>query len=325
MTFTIRSLAAALAVPLALALPGASAAQDWPTKPLHLIVPYAPGSTGETVGRLIGEAIGPDLGQSVVVEAKPGGAGTVGTAAVVGAKPDGYTLLLGATNNFVISQFLMKQPFDPLKDLAPITKVVVVPPVIVASPTVPAKTLKEFVDYAKAHPGELNFSSPGIGTTPHLGIEQLKQMAGIDVVHVPYAGGGPAVTGLLSNEVQLYMGGSVLVKPHVDAGKMVALAVGTAERLPSMPDVPTTAELGYPELRPANWWGLAAPAGTPPEVIDRLQKAVADALKRPEVASKLEALGFVAVASTPADFAAELPAEAEVWRKVITDGGIKIE
>lgn len=323
MTFPIRALA--LALPVAFGLASGASAQDWPTQPVHIIVPFAPGSTGETVARLVGEAIEPELGQTVIVETKPGGAGVVGAASVVGAKADGYTLLLGATNNFVINQFLMDQPFDPLADLVPITKVVDVPSVIVSSPSVPAKTLKEFVDYAKSNPGKLNFSSPGIGTTPHLGIEQLKQLTGIDVTHIPYPGGGPAVTGLLSDEVQLYMGGSVLVKPHVDAGSVVALAVGTPERLPSMPDVPTTAELGYPDYKPSNWWALAGPVGTPPAIIDRVQGLIADAVKKPEVAARLEQLGLVPVANTPAEFAAELPPEAELWQKIITDGGIKVD
>lgn len=313
------------AVLAAFALSAPVAAEGWPSKPVRIVVPFAAGSTGEVVGRLIGEALEPELGQPVLIETHPGGAGNVGAAMVAHAKPDGHVLLLGATNNFVINQFLFEVPFDPIKDLEPITKVLDVPSVLISNPSVPAKTLKEFEVYAKANPGKLSYSSPGIGTTPHLGVEQLKQLTGIDLVHIPYGGGGPAVTGLLSDEVQLYMGGAVLVKPHVQAGKAIALAVGSDKRLDTMPDVPTTAEAGFAGYKPGNWWGIAAPKGTPGDVVERMHKLVAAALAKPELRARLSELGLVPIGNTPEEFGREIAEEAVLWSSTIEKGGIKVE
>lgn len=313
------------AVPLVLGLSVGALAQSWPSEPVHIVVPYAPGSTGEVVARLVGEAIEPELGQPVVVETRPGGGGNVGAAEVANAEPDGHTLLLAATNNLAINQFLFDLPFDPMEAFEPVTNVLDVPSVIISNPSVPAETLQEFVDYAKAHPGELSYASPSIGTTPHLAVEQLKQMTGIDLVHIPYGGGGPAVTGLLSNEVQLYLVGSVLAKPHIESGAANGLAVGSKERLATLPDVPTTAEAGFEDYRPSNWWGLAAPKGTPQEVIDRLHDLVAGALEDPELQARLTELGLVPIGSSPEEFAEQIRAEAELWSKTIEAGGITIQ
>lgn len=310
---------------LAFGIAAPVAAQDYPSKIIHIIVPYAPGSVGDTTARLVAAAIEPRLGQRVLVETRPGAGGNIGAAAVASAAPDGHTLLLGATNNFAINQFLYSSmTFDPMTAFAPIMLVADVPSVIFVSGAVPASTFRDFVEYARANPGKLNFASPSAGTTPHLAGELLNQLAGIRMVHVPYRGAGPAMLALVAGEVQMYMVGLVSGRPHLASGKIKALAVAAPQRLPGLPDVPTTAEAGFPQFKASNWWGLAAPKGTPRPIIERLNREIAAALTEPGLKARFEEAGLVPVASSPEAFAAQIREDAALWQKTIQSAGLTL-
>lgn len=310
---------------LAFGIAAPVAAQDYPSKIIHIIVPYAPGSVGDTTGRLVAAAIEPRLGQRVLVETRPGAGGNIGAAAVASAAPDGHTLLLGATNNFAINQFLYSSmTFDPMTAFAPIMLVADVPSVIFVSGAVPASTFRDFVEYARANPGKLNFASPSAGTTPHLAGELLNQLAGIRMVHVPYRGAGPAMLALVAGEVQMYMVGLVSGQPHLASGKIKALAVAAPQRLPGLPDVPTTVEAGFPQFKASNWWGLAAPKGTPRPIIERLNREIAAALTEPGLKARFEEAGLVPVASSPEAFAAQIREDAALWQKTIQSAGLTL-
>jgi len=310
---------------LAFGIAAPVAAQDYPSKIIHIIVPYAPGSVGDTTARLVAAAIEPRLGQRVLVETRPGAGGNIGAAAVASAAPDGHTLLLGATNNFAINQFLYSSmTFDPMTAFAPIMLVADVPSVIFVSGAVPASTFRDFVEYARANPGKLNFASPSAGTTPHLAGELLNQLAGIRMVHVPYRGAGPAMMALVAGEVQMYMVGLVSGQPHLASGKIKALAVAAPQRLPGLPDVPTTAEAGFPQFKASNWWGLAAPKGTPRPIIERLNREIAAALTEPGLKARFEEAGLVPVASSPEAFAAQIREDAALWQKTIQSAGLTL-
>ena len=310
---------------LAFGIAAPVAAQDYPSKIIHIIVPYAPGSVGDTTARLVAAAIEPRLGQRVLVETRPGAGGNIGAAAVASAAPDGHTLLLGATNNFAINQFLYSSmTFDPMTAFAPIMLVADVPSVIFVSGAVPASTFRDFVEYARANPGKLNFASPSAGTTPHLAGELLNQLAGIRMVHVPYRGAGPAMMALVAGEVQMYMVGLVSGQPHLASGKIKALAVAAPQRLPGLPDVPTTAEAGFPQFKASNWWGLAAPKGTPRPIIERLNREIAAALTEPGLKARFEEAGLVPAASSPEAFAARIREDAALWQKTIQSAGLTL-
>lgn len=310
---------------LAFGIAAPVAAQDYPSKIIHIIVPYAPGSVGDTTARLVAAAIEPRLGQRVLVETRPGAGGNIGAAAVASAAPDGHTLLLGATNNFAINQFLYSSmTFDPMTAFAPIMLVADVPSVIFVSGAVPASTFRDFVEYARANPGKLNFASPSAGTTPHLAGELLNQLAGIRMVHVPYRGAGPAMLALVAGEVQMYMVGLVSGQPHLASGKIKALAVAAPQRLPGLPDVPTTAEAGFPQFKASNWWGLAAPKGTPRPIIERLNREIAAALTEPGLKARFGEAGLVPVASSPEAFAAQIREDAALWQKTIQSAGLTL-
>lgn len=298
----------------------------FPERPITVIVPYAAGGAGDVVTRLISDAMEKKLGQPIVIDARGGGGGMIGAKAVASAAPDGHTLMMGATNNFVINQFMFpKTSFDPLTEFVPITKVAVVPSVMYMNPSVPVKTLGEFVAYARANPGKLSYSSPSVGTTPHLAVERLKQVTGIDLVHVPYRGAPPAMQALITGDVQLYLAGWGVGRAFVESGKAKALAVASEKRLPNVPDVPTAAESGVPGYVAENWWGLAAPKGTPQSVIDALHAAVKAALQDPAVAKKLEELGFLPGGETPAQFAKDAKAEANLWRDTVAKGKLAVD
>ncbi len=307
------------------AVASASAQAQYPDKPITVIVPYAAGGAGDVVLRAVSEPMEAALGQRLVVVARPGAGGNLGAQAVVTASPDGYTLLLGATNNFVTNQFLFpSMAFDPLADLVPVAKIADVPSVIFTHPSTPAKTLPEFIAYAKANPGKLNFGSPSFGTTPHLAVERLKLMAGLQIVHVPFQGAPPAVQALLRNDIQLYLGGVAVGAGHIEAGTIKPLAVSSDKRLPALPAVPTLMESGVADFGASNWWLLAAPKATPATVIARLAKAVDTALVQPAVQERFTKLGFVGGNTNAARIAGELRAEAKAWGEVIAKAGIKL-
>jgi tripartite-type tricarboxylate transporter receptor subunit TctC len=298
----------------------------FPDRPVTVIVPYAAGGAGDMIMRLISNAMEKALGQPIVIDARGGGGGMIGAKAVASAAPDGHTLMMGATNNFVINQFMFpKTSFDPLTEFAPITRVAVVPSVMYMNPSVPVKTLGEFVAYAKANPGKLSYSSPSVGTTPHLAVERLKQLTGIELVHVPYRGAPPAMQALITNDVQLYLAGWGVGRAFVQSDKAKALAVASDKRLPNVPDVPTASESGVPGYVAENWWGLAAPKGTPQAAIDAIHAAVKAALQDEAVAKKLEELAFLPGGETPAQFAKAAKAEADIWRETVAKGKLAVD
>jgi tripartite-type tricarboxylate transporter receptor subunit TctC len=298
-------------------------ASGFPERPITIIYPYGAGGSGDVVLRMMQPILEKQLGQSVIIETRPGGGGNIGAHAVAQAKPDGYTLLMGATNNFVINQFLFKAlGLDPLKAFALVTRPAIIPSVFYTNPSVPARTLQEFIAYAKTKPGKLNYASPGVGTTPHLSVERLKQIAGIDLVHIPYRGAPAAMQALLTNDVQLYLAGYGVGRAFVEQDKVRMLAVGSEHRLPALPNVPTTIESGLAGFTASNWWGLAAAAGTPRAAIDTIYAAMKAAAADPTVAARLAKIGFIAGAETPAAFTASAKAEAKVWEDTIKKVGL---
>ena len=307
---------------------GAAFAQDYPSKPIRLVIPFGPGSLADAVPRLMQPALEASLGQRLVIENKPGAGGNLGAQAVIDAAPDGYTLMMAATNNLVINQYVFHDMrFDPLNDLVPVSLVVEVPLILQVHPSVPAKTLAEFIAYARANPGKLNYASPSPGTLPHLAMEIFARAAGLQLVHVPFKGGAPAMNALLANEVQAMLIGYATTAGQVKSGKVLPLAIASGKRLAALPQVPTFAEAGYPELQaavPGNWWGMVAPKGTPAANIDRLSREIAKALADPGIRKKYQDLGLTPVGSTPQQFSAGLPAQARKWRAVLESmGGVR--
>ena len=322
------SLASRLAVGIVatLVLAGPAQAQDYPTKPIRLVVPFAAGGATDVLARLVGERLTASLGQQVVVDNRPGAGGNIGSDIVAKAEPDGYTILMGAVGTHAINPSLYpKMPYDPVKDFAPVTLVASVPNVLVVNPEVPANSVQELIDLAKAKPGELNFASSGNGTSIHLSGELFKAMTGTDIVHVPYKGSGPAVTDLLGGQVQMMFDNMPSSLPHVKAGKLRALGVTSAKRSPALPEVPTIAEAGVPGYDATSWFGILAPAGTPEPVVTRLQGAIVQALGEPEMRQRMADLGAEPVGDTPAEFGQFIAAEIAKWAKVVNDAGVKLE
>ena len=301
------------------------AAADYPERPITIVVPYAAGGAGDSIIRLLSPTIERNLGHPLVIDSRPGGGGTIGAQAVAKAAPDGYTLLLGAANNFVINQFLFpKIVFDPLASFTLITKLADVPSVLYTNANGPAKTLAEFIAHAKTNPGKLSYASPSVGTTPHLSVERLKQLTGIELLHVPYRGASPAMQAVIANEVNLYLAGWGVGKGLVESGRVRALAVASRERIPNIP-LPTAIESGVPDYVASNWWGLAAPLGTPQPVVDKVYKAVAAALAEPAMVRRLDELGFVPVGDAPPKFAEDAKTEAKLWAETISRGRLAID
>lgn len=323
MPATLRSRYACLLLALVLPLPSAA---QWPDRPVRIIVPYVAGSMGDTVSRLLGENLRPRLGQPVLVDNRPGAGGNIGTAAVAQAAPDGHTMVVGATNNFVINQFLYaSMGFDPIEALVPVTILVDVPSVIFLNGQLPTKDFKSFVEYARANKGKLNYGSPGAGTTPHLSAALISKTRDLGMIHVPYKGASQAVAALLANDVQFYMGGAGLGAQHVRSGKLLAIAVSDARRLDAFPDIPTFAEVGLSDIRASNWWGVAVPKGTPPEIVQKLHDAFGQALASSTTQERLRQLGVSAVGTSPAETARRFREEASYWQKAVKDMAIRID
>jgi tripartite-type tricarboxylate transporter receptor subunit TctC len=300
-------------------------AAGYPDRPIRVVSPYAAGGVGQTIVDLFGVSMEPRLGQKLIFESKPGAAGNVGTEEVARAAPDGYTIAIAATNNFVINQFVMKMTFDPLTAMAPIAKAAEVPLVLFANPAVPARTLQELIAYAKANPGKVNYGVPSLGTVNHLMMERLKQITGADMTCIPYRGSPPAVLALLKNEIQVFPIGLAAVGTSLADGKLTALAVATEQRVPMLPDVPTIAESGFPSFVAANWFGMAAPSGTPGEILDILAQAIVEAQNTTLVKDRFTALGMLVPQLPRERFAASLKPEAEFWRETVERGKISIE
>ncbi|WP_454689637.1 Bug family tripartite tricarboxylate transporter substrate binding protein [Achromobacter aloeverae] len=315
-------LSAVLAAAAALAAP-AQAAPAWPTRPITLVVPFPPGGTTDLLGRLVAREAGARLGQSVVVENRPGAGGGIGAAAVARAAPDGYTLLMGTVGTQATNQFLYANVhYDSARDFAPVTLVANSPNVLMVNPKLGITSVAALIQRARAQPGVLNFASTSLGGTPHLSGELFNSLAKVDIRHVPYSGSAPAMTALLGGQVQLMYDNLPSAIGQIRSGSVLALGVTTRERVPMLPDVPTVAEAGLPGYEVNSWFGLLAPAGTPDEVVRRIRSAVADAMNAPAVRRQVEELGAVPVADTPQEYAAVIRDDTAKWRKIIQDAGI---
>ena len=313
-----------VAICAAMVLASHAAAQAYPTKTVRLIDGFAPGGSTDIVGRLIAQKLADSFGQPVVVENRPGASGIVASEMVAKAPPDGHVVLI-VPLTFTVNPSLYKLPYDPLKDLLPVTLVASAPLMLVVHPSVPVRSVAEFIGYAKANPGKLHFGSGGVGSTPHLAGEMLKTMAGIQATHVPYKGGGPALADLAGGQIQFMVENIPSTAPYVTAGKMRALAVTDVRRSPVLPDVPTVAESGVPTYEAVNWWGLVAPAGTPQPIIDKLHKALEVVQTSPDVQKQFSAEGAEIVQMNPAEFATYLQTEITRWERVVKEGNIKAE
>lgn len=313
-----------MALPLATAMFPVRAADKFPSRPIRIIVPLAPGGSADTVCRLLGNGLTKILGQPVIVENRPGAGGLTGLSEVARSAPDGYTLgysLAGALT--VAPHIARKMPYDPFKDLVPVSQVIGVPEIIVVNPRTGIKTLGELVSYAKANPGKLNFGSAGNATIPHLAGELFKRVAGVEMVHVPYRGSGPALNDLLAGQVQVMVSDITLVRSHIEAGRLTGLAVAGPRRVDQLPDLPTTAEAGVPAMQVSNWHGLVAPAGLPPALLDALHHGIARAMALPEVKERIDSEGAEIVASSSAEFGAFLKKESDKWGGLVKELGIQ--
>jgi tripartite-type tricarboxylate transporter receptor subunit TctC len=315
-----RWLAAALAALVSL---GAQA-QGYPTKPIRLVVPFAPGGTSSIVARAVAVEMEKVLGQSIVIENKGGGGGNLAMQDVARAEPDGYTLIIGHIGSLAVNPYMYESlPFDTNRDFVAVSLLAKVPSIFVVHESVPAKDLREFVALAKKEPGKLYYGSAGNGSAGHLAIEYLKLVSGINVVHVPYKGTGPNLVDLVAGRTQMTAAGTPPLLPHVKAGKLRVIAVGSAKRLAILPEVATVAEQGYPGFETAQWYGINAPAKTPPEIIKRLADAAAHAARQPSVAERFAVDNAEAVGSTPKEYADYIAAEQARWSEVVRKAGIK--
>jgi tripartite-type tricarboxylate transporter receptor subunit TctC len=320
-------MAARLAVLLALSV-GAfgAAAQGYPNKPVRMIVGFPPGGGTDVVARVIGQKLSEWWGQAVAVENRPGATGTIGADAVAKSAPDGYTLLMGHVNSHAIAPNLFKKlPYDPIRDFAAVAYVGYVPNVLAVHPSVPAKSMRELIALAKAKPGSLHFASSGNGSTQHLAGEMFKQLAGIDMVHVPYKGSGDAIKDLLGGVVELNFDTMPPVVEHVRNGRLRGLAISTPRRLAQLPDVPTFVEEGMTGFDVTNWYGVMAPAGTPRELVARLNADINKAMRVPEVRARLEHVGTQLKEQSAAEFDAFMKAELVKYAKLVKDADIKID
>ena len=314
----IQRLGLALAWALAVAV-GAVQAQDYPSKAVRFLVGFAPGGGTDTLSRLIAPHLNTLWGQPVVVENRPGADGSIATELAARAAPDGHTIVM-VTNAHTITPFQRKLGYDPVKDFAPITLVASTPNLLLVHPSLPVRNLKELIALAKRRPGELSFGSSGTGTSPYLAMEMLKQMAGIDMVHVPYKGSGPAVLALVGGHLQLMFGSITSTLPHVQAKRLRAIAVSSSSRISPAPDVPTVAESGLPGFEARTWYGVLAPARTPAEIVKKVAAGIGGVLRQPDVAGFLTKSGFDAMASSPEEFVTIIRTDMEKWGKVIRGG-----
>jgi tripartite-type tricarboxylate transporter receptor subunit TctC len=312
------------ALAMTLALSTTAVAQDYPNRPIRMIVPFPAGQASDTISRLVGEELARALGQPVIVENRAGAGGNIGSEAGARAAPDGYTLTV-ATAALPISRHVRRLNFDPAKDFAPVTLMTVTPLVLIARTDLPANSVRELIAYGKAHPGKLTFASSGVGTSHHLSGELFKSLAGVDMLHVPYQGSPQAHVDLLGGRVDVMFDNIVPVTPHLAQGRLKPLAVTTPQRAKSLPNVPTMAEAGLPDFEALAWFGLLAPAGTPAPVVDRLNREVTGILKRPEISERLSAMGALVVGNTPAEFGRFMQAEIDKWGPVVQRANIKVD
>ena len=309
------------------ALCAASAwSQGYPSKPIKIIVPFPPGGTTDVVGRVVAQHLSENLGQQVVLENRGGAGGTVGAEAAARAAPDGYTLFYASTSTLSISPNLYRRlPYDPRTSFAPISLVASAPMFVTINSKVAAMTLRQFIELAKQRPGEFHYSSSGNGTPVHIGTELFKSLAGVNLVHVPYRGGGPALQAVMAGDVQVMVNSLAVVLPQIQSGRLRALAVTSTARDPELPEVPTTAEAGVPGFLFSLWNGLVAPAGTPPEIIARLNSALLKAIASPSMVQVLSRQGLQATGNTPEQFGAFIASELSLWEKLIRESGAKVD
>jgi tripartite-type tricarboxylate transporter receptor subunit TctC len=306
-----------------LVLPLAAAAQEYPTKPVRLVVAFPPGGPADIIGRVLGQKMQERLGQPIVIDNRAGAGGVIGADNVAKSEPDGYSIGIASAGALALSVAMMdKMPYDPRKDLALITLIARMPQLLAVSTDLPAHTLAELVALAKARPGTINYASTGPESMPHLTGELLRLSASIDIVHVPYRGAAPAVNDLVGHQVQMMFADVTALLPQVEAGRVRPLAVAARMRAPTLPAVPTLAELGYPQVEADNWYGLFAPARTPPAVVARLHDAAIATLNSAEVRDKLSGLGAIVIGSRPDEFAVFLGEEIAKWSKVVQAAGI---
>jgi tripartite-type tricarboxylate transporter receptor subunit TctC len=310
---------------LLLALTTTVAAQDYPTKPVRLIIPFPPGGSNDVVGRVIATKLGEQLGKQVVVDNRAGAGGVVGTELAAKAPNDGYTLqiisIAHATNPWLYKSL----PYDPIKSFTPISILASGPNVLAINPSLPVNSVKELVALAKQKPGELQYASAGVGSFQHLGGELFKLEAGVNMLHVPFKGGGPAMIDVIGGHTKLLFSSLVQTTPHIRTGKLKALGVGGTKRSPVLPDVPTIAEAGVPTYEAVNWWGLVAPAGTPAPIIARLHQAVQEVQNSPDVQKQFDSEGAEIIRMSPTEFGAFMEKQMARWGRVVKEGGIKAE
>ncbi|MET0675348.1 MAG: tripartite tricarboxylate transporter substrate binding protein [Bradyrhizobium sp.] len=305
-----------------LLLPALASAQDFPSKPIKLIVPFPPGGPNDIIARVVGQRMSELIKQPVVIDNRGGQGGVLGTDAVAKAAPDGYTIGIVSASSLVINPTMEKVPYDVARDFAPVTLVTTVPEMLVVASNVAARDMGELVALARGQPGKLNFASAGVGGLPHLAGELFKLTARIDIVHVPYRGAAPAINDLLGQQVQMAFLDLPVILPHIKSGMLRPIALGAPKRAPTSPEVPTTAEVGMPDLLIENWYGMIAPAGTPANIVNLLNRVTNEAMSDPQVAQKLADQGLTVADDTPEHFRDYIGAETKKWAKVIKDAGI---
>jgi tripartite-type tricarboxylate transporter receptor subunit TctC len=315
-----------VAIFCSIALPGNALAQAWPAKPIRLMVPFPPGGSTDIVARIVAQKLSERLGQSIVIENRGGAGGTIGTALIAKAAPDGYNLTVASTSTHVVAPSVYtKLDYDPVKDFAPVSLMAVSPYLLVVTPSLPAKTLQELVVLAKQQPGKLNYASAGVGSTTHLAMEMLKAVSGTYMLHIPYNGNGPAGTAVIGGQVEILFGSLPALLPHAKSGRARALAVGTPKRSPSLPDVPTVAESGYPGFDASLWLAIMAPAGTPQAILDRLNKEIVALVGAADTREALDKAGAEPLTSTPAELAAMIRDGVPKYAKIVKTAGVKPE
>lgn len=306
-------------------LSAAAFAQPYPAKPIRIVVPYAPGGGVDIVARAIGQELTKRLNQQIIVENRTGAGGNIGSDAVAKAAPDGYTLLMASPANTINSSLYSKMPYDPARDLLPIALIATVPTVLLANRSLPVQNVKQLVALAKARPGALTYGSGGSGTTEHLAGEMFKSAARIDILHVPYKGGAAVLTDLVGGHIALMFVNQVFALQHIKAGTVKALGVASSERSPALPDVPTFAEAGFPDMRVSVWWGVMGPAGMPKEIVTQLNREIVAALASPEMKERLQTLSARPIGGTPEQFASFFADETKRWAQVVKSSGAKVD
>ncbi len=311
-------------IALSMLAPGGALSADYPQRPVRLVIPYPPGGAADIVARTLGQKVGAALNQQVIVDNRAGGGQTIGTDIVAKSPADGQTLLLASITHAINPSLQPKLPYDTTRDFQPISLIAESATVLVVHPSVPAKSVKELIALAKAKPGELNYASSGNGSGGHLAMELFRNLADIQIVHIPYKGAGPALTDMVAGQAQLMLTSPLAAMPHVKAGKLRLLGVSSSKRSPAMPDVPTIAESGLPGYEATLWYCLLVPAGTPHDIIATLNKAAREALQSKDVRERFSAYGVEPTGSTPEEAAAHIDREIRKWRKVIESSNIKV-